>query len=159
MSEDKGSALVWFRNDLRAVDHKGLKKAVYSGHNVIAYYTFNPRHYETLAWGFKKTERFRGQFLIESVRALKASLKAMNISLIIDSKPPEEGLPKWIKKYQVKQIYLQHEWTEEEKKEEEALAQQIEPSIDWNRYYDQFLFHPSDLHEINHQYHDAIQLS
>ena len=119
MSEKKGSALVWFRNDLSTVDHKGLKKALDSGHKVIGYYTFNPRHYETLDCGFKKTERFRGQFLIDSVRALKASLKEMNISLIIDSKPPEEGLPKWIKKHQVKQIYLQHEWTEEEKKEEE----------------------------------------
>ena len=145
MSEEKVSALVWFRNDLRVVDHKGLKKALDSGQKVIAYYTFNPRHYETLDWGFKKTERFRGQFLIESVRALKASLEALNISLIIDSKPPEKGLPKWIKKHKVKQIYLQHEWTEEEKKEEEALAQQIDPSIDWIRYYEQFLFHPNDL--------------
>ncbi len=145
MSEEKASALVWFRNDLRIVDHKGLKKAVDSGLNVIAYYTFNPRHYETLAWGFKKKERFRSQFLIESVRTLKASLKGFNISLIVDSKPPEEGLPKWIKKHQVKQIYLQHEWTQEEKKEEEALAQKIDPSIDWKRHYEQFLFHPNDL--------------
>ena len=82
MSEEKGSALVWFRNDLRTVDHKGLKKAVDSGHNVIAYYTFNPRHYKTLAWGFKKKERFSSQFLIESVRTLKASLKGFNLSLI-----------------------------------------------------------------------------
>ena len=129
MSEEKGSALVWFRNDLRTVDHKGLKKALDSGHKVIAYYTFNPRHYETLEWGFKKTERFRGQFLIESVRALKATLEALNISLIIDSKPPEKSLPKWIKKHKVKQIYLQHEWTQDEKREEEALAQKIDPSI------------------------------
>jgi deoxyribodipyrimidine photo-lyase len=145
MSEEKAITLVWFRNDLRTVDHKGLRKAIESGYKVIAYYTFNPRHFQTLTWGFKKTDRFRGQFLIESVRALKTSLEALNISLIIDSKPPEEGLPKWIKKFHVQQIYLQHEWTEEEKKEEEALAKQISPSIGWNRHYEQFLFHPSDL--------------
>ena len=145
MSKEKASVLVWFRKDLRTLDHKGLKKAVDSGLKVIAYYTFNPHHYKTLAWGFKKTERFRSQFLIETIQALKASLKVMNISLIIDLKPPEEGLPNLIKKYQIKQIYLQHEWTEEEKKEEEALAQKIDPSIDWKRHYDQFLFHPSDI--------------
>lgn len=145
MSEKKAIALVWFRNDLRTLDHKGLRKVIESGHKVIAYYTFNPRHFETLKWGFKKTDRFRGQFLIESVRALKKSLQALNISLIIDSKPPEEGLPKWIKKFQVQQIYLQHEWTEEEKKEEESVAEQISPSVGWNRHYEQFLFHPSDL--------------
>ena len=145
MSKKKASVLVWFRNDLRATDHMGLKKAIDSGLKVIAYYTFNPNHYETQAWGFKKTGRFRSQFLIESIRALEASLKVMNISLIIDSKPPEEGLPNLIKKYQVKLIYLQHEWTEEEKKEEEALAEQIDPSIGWKRHYEQFLFHPSDI--------------
>ena len=66
MSEKKAIALVWFRNDLRTLDHKGLRKVIESGHKVIAYYTFNPRHFETLKWGFKKTDRFRGQFLIES---------------------------------------------------------------------------------------------
>ena len=128
MSKDKLSLLVWNRKHLRALDHKGLKKAIDSGLKVIAYYTFNPHHYETQAWGFRKTGGFRSQFLIESIRALKASLKVLNISLIIDTKPPEEGLPNLIKKYQVKLIYLQHEWTEEEKKEEEALAEQIDPS-------------------------------
>ena len=65
----KVTALVWYRNDLRTLDHLGLKKAVDSGHRVIAYYTFNPDHYHTHRWGFKKTDRFRAQFLIESVQS------------------------------------------------------------------------------------------
>ena len=58
MSKDSLTALVWFRHDLRTEDHIGLKKALDSGLKVIAYYTFNPRHYQNLSWGFKKTDRF-----------------------------------------------------------------------------------------------------
>ena len=145
MSKDSLTALVWFRHDLRTEDHIGLKKALDSGLKVIAYYTFNPRHYQNLSWGFKKTDRFRAHFLVQSVRGLKESLKSMNISLIIDSKPPEIGIIEYLKKYQVSQIYLQHEWTEEEKKEEQAIAKKIDTSIKWYRHYDQFLFHPNDL--------------
>ena len=145
MSKTENTALVWYRNDLRTVDHLGLKKALEGGRRVVACYTFNPNHYHTNPWGFKKTDRFRAQFLIESVQALQQALKSLNISLIIDTKTPEKVLPEWIKKYNVKEIYLQHEWTEEEKKEEKAVSAQIDSNIKWNRHYEQFLFHPSDL--------------
>tara|TARA_B100001059_G_scaffold35659_2_gene28789 strand:+ start:76883 stop:78193 length:1311 start_codon:yes stop_codon:yes gene_type:complete len=145
MSKTENTALVWYRNDLRTLDHLGLKKAVESSRRVVACFTFNPKHYHTHPWGFKKTDRFRAQFLIESVEALQQALKSLNISLIIDTKTPEKVLPEWIKKYNVKEIYLQHEWTEEEKKEEEAVLTQIDSNITWNRHYEQFLFHPSDL--------------
>ena len=145
MSEKLSTALIWFRNDLRTIDHQGLKNAVESGLRVIACYIFNPNHYRTLKWGFKKTDRFRAQFLIESVKALQNDLEELNISLIIDKKKPEKVLPELIKKYNVKEIFLQHEWTEEEKKEEENVSAQIDSSIKWNRNYEQFLFHPSDL--------------
>ena len=145
MSKTEDTALVWYRNDLRTLDHTGLRKAVESGYRVVAFYTFNPKHYHTHRWGFKKTDRFRAQFLIESVQAMQRTLKSLNISLIIDTKTPDKSLPEWIKKYKVKEIYLQHEWTEEEKKEEKAVSAQIDSNIIWNRHYEQFLFHPSDL--------------
>jgi deoxyribodipyrimidine photo-lyase len=145
MSKTENTALVWYRNDLRTVDHQGLKKAVESGLRVIACYAFNPSHFETLPWGFKKTDRFRAKFLIESVEALKESLEALNISLVIETKTPDQAIPEWIKKYNVKEIYLQHEWTEEETKEEQAVKRQIDPNIRWIKHYEQFLFHPADL--------------
>ena len=86
MSKSEITALVWYRNDLRTLDHLGLRKAVESGYRVVAFYTFNPKHYYTHRWGFKKTDRFRAQFIIESVQALKQALKSLNISLIIDTK-------------------------------------------------------------------------
>ena len=145
MSENIASVLVWFRNDLRVEDHQGLKKALVSQNRVIAYYSFSPRLFQPTAWGFKKTEKYRAQFLIESVANLKTALEELNISLIIDLNAAEDSLAKYLKEYQVQTVYMQEEWTDEEKKEEISVASKASPSIQWIRYYEQFLFHPDDL--------------
>ena len=60
------SALIWFRNDLRVIDNESVYNSTKNHNSVIAYYNFNPKKFEETKWGFKKTERFRAQFLIES---------------------------------------------------------------------------------------------
>lgn len=116
MSESIASVLVWFRNDLRVEDHQGLQQALASQKRVIAYYSFSPKLFQPTAWGFKKTEKYRAQFLIESVAALKNELQELNISLIIDLDAAEDSLADYLQQYDVQTVYLQEEWTEEEKK-------------------------------------------
>ena len=60
------TALVWFRNDLRTLDHKGLLDAC-KADRVIALYCFHPEHYREGDFGIPKTGPFRAQFLIETV--------------------------------------------------------------------------------------------
>ena len=60
------SALIWFRNDLRVIDNESVYNSTKNHNSIIAYYNFNPEKFEETKWGFKKTERFRAQFLIES---------------------------------------------------------------------------------------------
>ena len=145
MSKKITSALVWFRNDLRVEDHRGLNRAIASYDNVIAYYTFNPSHYGNIRWGFKKTEKYRAKFLIESIDDLKAALKKLNITLVIDLKPPQQTIPQIVKKHHVKSIYLQKEWTQEELEEEKKVSNAIKDKISWVRNYEQMLFHPEEL--------------
>ena len=57
-------AIVWFRNDLRVQDNTILKKAISKHRFVIALYCFDPRYFEMSPFGFKKTEKYRAQFLI-----------------------------------------------------------------------------------------------
>ena len=116
MSESIASVLVWFRNDLRVEDHQGLQQALASQKRVIAYYSFSPKLFQPTAWGFKKTEKYRAQFLIESVAALKTALQELNISLIIDLDAAEDSLADYLQQYDVQTVYLQEEWTDEEKK-------------------------------------------
>ncbi len=137
------TALVWFRNDLRVQDNSSLTKAIKSGKRVIGLYCFDPRHFEEGPYGFKKTERFRAQFLIESVSNLQKNLEQLNITLVVKIARPETILPELISKYDVSEIHSQNEWTQEENQVTEAINQSI--NINHYTYYDQFLFHPEDI--------------
>lgn len=140
----KKTALVWFRNDLRTLDHYGLSTATASHEKVIAYYSFDPRHYATTKWGFKKTERYRAHFLIETVRDLQQRLRELNITLIVDLNTPETGLSQVIAAHQVETVYLQEEWTVEETKVV-AAVQTLCPTVAWETTYGQFLFPPTKI--------------
>lgn len=150
MQKKEPTAMVWLRNDLRIFDQQSLTLAKQSGLKVVAYYSFDPRHYGTTLWGFSKTAFFRAQFLIESVAELQRSLSELNISLIIDNRPPEEGIPDWVHRLNISKIFLQKEWTQEERLVENNLRASLDNEIEFYSHYDQFLFHPEDIpFEIN----------
>jgi len=107
-------SLVWFRNDLRTQDNAVLYEACKKSDNVIGLYCLDPRHFETTRFGFKKTEKFRAQFLLETLSDLKSQLLKLNIELLIYYKLPEAIIPEICEKHQINTIYLQKEWTREE---------------------------------------------
>ena len=141
----KQKALVWFRNNLRILDNKVLYEACKSHSKIIAYYNFDPNFYEKDRWGFNKTEKFRAQFLIETVTELKKSLNELNISLIIDNSPSCSGMLNYIEKFDIKAIYYQKEWTDEEEKVEKNLISKLPKEFKLKHEYDQFLYHPDDI--------------
>ena len=145
MSKLLDVSLVWYRNDLRIKDHIGLTKAIDSNRQVVAYYNFNPELFKLSNWGFKRTDRFRSKFLIESVIELQKELKKLNISLIIDNRSDERNLLEIIKKLNVKEIFVQREWTRDEVNEENNIFDKIDNNIKVNYSFDQFLYHPNDL--------------
>ncbi len=108
------TGLVWFRNNLRVRDNTALYQAVKKHSKVIAMYCFNPKHFEIGAFGFKKTEKYRALFLIESVQNLKENLAKQNITLLTYFQSPENILYKVCDKYLIDTIYTQKEWTTEE---------------------------------------------
>ncbi len=136
--------LIWFRNDLRVSDNNSLIKAM-SGKKLIAVYFFDPRHYETSAFGFKKTEKFRAKFLLETVSALRDNLLELNIALLTFHGKPEDILPDLVMTHRINSIYLQREWTSEEVGVLNAVKKHVEPNISFVEIYDQFLFHPKDI--------------
>ena len=145
MQKIKGTALVWFRNDLRISDHYSLFHASKSHEKIIAYYSFDPKQFSETRWGFKKTESFRTQFLIETVQQLQQDLATKNISLIIEHKDPAESIPFWIESEKIETLYFQKEWTKEERLVEDALRKNISTEVKIHSAYDQFLFHPEDI--------------
>lgn len=145
MCKDKKYNLVWFRNDLRVEDNNSLAKACRDNLPVLGMYFFDPRHFKKDKYGFKKTERFRAQFLIESVQNLQKNLKEkIHVSLLIFYDYPERVIPRLVKEYHVQKIFLQKEWTQEEVKVQQNLQAHI-AEVRWVETYDQFLFHPEDI--------------
>nr|WP_321227815.1 DASH family cryptochrome [uncultured Psychroserpens sp.] len=138
-------ALVWFKNDLRVQDNFVLTEAIKNHKSVIACYCFDPRHYDVSNFGFKKTEKYRAQFLIETIENLKANLKTINIELFVFNKTPEIIIPLLIENNDIKSIYLQKEWTSEETQVLEHVKSSLPNDIKFKEYYDQFLFHPEDI--------------
>ena len=74
MQKKKTTGLVWFKNNLRVRDNKALHEAVVQHEKVVGIYHL-PKHWiEQTPWGFKKMERFRAQFLIETLTQLQKDL-------------------------------------------------------------------------------------
>ncbi|SEQ95240.1 deoxyribodipyrimidine photo-lyase (single-stranded DNA-specific) [Hyunsoonleella jejuensis] len=146
MSEkQKSTGLVWFRNDLRVNDNIVLNAAIKQHEHIVAVYCFDPRHYQTGPYGFKKTEKFRAKFLIETIIDLKRNLHHLNIELFVYQDKPEYTIPELIEKFNITSIYLQNEWTSEEVEVLELVKFNCSNNISFNEYYNQFLFHPKDI--------------
>ncbi|MVO09102.1 DASH family cryptochrome [Flavobacterium sp. TP390] len=142
--------LVWFRNDLRLSDNLSLFKATQNSKKCIGVYCFDPRQFATTTYGFKKTEKFRTQFLIETVSELKENLKSKNISLFVYHEKPEVIVPKLVEEHQIDCIYTQKEWTSEEVCVNQNIKKQLQSqekfkNVPFIESYDQFLFSPDNI--------------
>lgn len=136
--------LVWFRDNLRVDDNLPLSEACKSSGKTIGIYCFDPRHFTETKYGFKKTEKYRAKFLLETISELKENLLKHNISLLIFHDNPENVFERIIEKYQVSTVFTQKEWTNEETYVNENIKNK-NSHVAFKEYYDQFLFHPNDI--------------
>ena len=140
MREEQKTALVWFRNDLRVSDNQSLYNATNNHNKVIGLFLLPKHWFSKTALGFKKMERFRAQFILESLNDLKKDLQTLNIPLLVQI---DDGtaMNEICKANKINDIYFQHEWTKEERTQEGFIPNEITV----HRTYDQFLFHPDDM--------------
>lgn len=80
-------ALVWFRRDLRLDDHPALRAALEAGHAPIPVYVLAPDEEAPWAPGAASAA-----WLDRSLRALRASLRALGSDLVIRRGPSTESL-------------------------------------------------------------------
>lgn len=144
MQKEQKTALIWFRNDLRTVDNTSLFEADRQFERLIAVYCFDPMHFAVTPYGFKKTERYRARFLIESITELQTSLASLNISLIVHFDKPESVIPRLVLEHSVSAIFCQEEWTREESDILDKIKEQIPTQCNIYQTFDQFLYHPDD---------------
>ena len=101
--------LVWFRNDLRLHDNEVLVDAVAKSDSILPVYFFDPRYFEYTEEGKIIPGNSRVQFLIESVAALRESLKKLGGNLLIIEGKPEDHLPKLVEQYEIAEVYHHRE--------------------------------------------------
>ena len=138
------NSLVWFRNDLRIADNISLSRAC-ENPGTIGIYCFDPRQYANTPFGFKKTEKYRAQFLRESVKELRHALQQKNITLLVYFDQPEVVIPKITALYNINRIYTHSVWTAEELAVNNVLQKALPPAVELIESFDNFLFHPDDL--------------
>ncbi len=146
MTKLKKTALCWFRNDLRLHDNEVIHQAIQKYENVLCIFCFDIRQFEKLTektilnektyqnsesnsdlnknldLNFRKTDAKRLQFLFETIKDFKKSLKKTGSDLIIKTGNPEEMIPNFIEefnqdeetKHKIIEIFAQSEPTYEE---------------------------------------------
>ena len=143
--KQNNTGLVWFRNNLRTQDNSSLKKAIDNHKKVIAIFFFDPKNFEKEIFGFKKTEKFRAKFLIETITDLKENLAKLNITLLTYFNAPENKISFLVDEFSVDAIYTQKEWTTEEVETNNLIKSTLDESINFVEDYDQFLYHPETV--------------
>ncbi|KAJ4833552.1 hypothetical protein Tsubulata_047406 [Turnera subulata] len=122
----KGTAIVWFRNDLRVLDNEALYKAWVSSEVVLPVYCVDPRHFQTTYYfGFPKTGALRAEFLSECLTDLKKNLMKRGLNLLIRQGKPEEILPFLAKEFSAHTVYAQKETCSEELTVERLLSKAL----------------------------------
>jgi len=118
--------IVWFRQDLRLHDNESLLHALKSGVEVIPVFVFDERVFKgETKFGFKKTDRHRAQFIIESVEDLRSSLKKLGSDLIVRVGKPEEEIFKIAQEIKSSWIFCNRERTKEEVAVQDALENKL----------------------------------
>ncbi|KAJ6406037.1 hypothetical protein OIU84_009712 [Salix udensis] len=126
----KGTAIVWFRNDLRVLDNEVLFKAWVDSESVLPVYCVDPRVFQasTRYFGFPKTGGLRGQFIIECLVDLKKNLMKRGLNLLIRHGKPEEIIPTLAKDFASHAVYAQKETCSEEVNVEKLMTSHSPPT-------------------------------
>lgn len=118
--------IVWFRIDLRLHDNEALTDALRATEEVVPVYVFDKRLFEGhTRFGFRKTDRHRARFLIESIRDLRASLREKGADLIVRVGLPEEEVFQLATNLKTNWIFCNRERTRDEVLVQDRLEKKL----------------------------------
>lgn len=137
-------ALILFENNLRIHDNLSLNKALSTGLNVVGVFCFQPEYLEPNEWGITKIGYFRMKFLLEALENLQKNLAELKIPLIVSFKSLKITCARIAEKFEVKEVFVQAEWTFEET-QRISLIKQIFSKAKFTFSYDQLLIQPKHL--------------
>jgi len=139
--------IVWFRNDLRLHDNEALTDAVKTCDEVLPVYVFDTRIFRGYTkFGFRKIDRHRARFVLESIQDLSDQLKALGLKLYIRIGKPEEEVLSLAKEVKSSWVFCNRERTQEEVAVQDTLEHSLWTVGQEMRYYrGKMLYHTADL--------------
>ena len=159
MHKKQKTSIVWFTNNLRTKDNNLLKSASDNSDFIIGVYCIDFCASDITYYGFKKTNKFRAKFLLQTLNSLKKELNKLNIPLIILYKQYKNKFISTINEFKVTSIYVQKEWTRDEIMKIDSIKKIIPNNVKFNEIYDQFLYDPSTFHLVLKIYLIFLQIS
>lgn len=145
MHKKQKTSIVWFTNNLRTKDNNLLKSASDNSDFIIGVYCIDFCASDMTYYGFKKTNKFRAKFLLQTLNSLKKELNKLNTPLIILYKDYKNKFISTINEFKVTSIYVQKEWTRDEIIKIDSIKKIIPNNVKFNEIYDQFLYDPSNI--------------
>lgn len=85
-----GTAIHWFRNDLRLHDNAALLRSVTTSRELLCIYVHDPRHDAEVRWGFRRMGRHRRAALADSLQDLARNLGRRGQRLYVARGRPAE---------------------------------------------------------------------
>jgi len=138
--------LVWFKTDLRLHDNETLVHAIAHSDEIVPVYCIDPRQFETTAFGFQKTGKFRAQFLLESLADLDKNLRKLGAGLLVVKGTPEVALLALVKQYEIQKVVAKKEVAYEELQIHEAVEKALwTVQCPIETYSTSTLYHAQDL--------------
>lgn len=142
-------SLVWFRNDLRTVDHPPLHAAVSESDGsgaAFGFYCFDERHFAKSPFGFDRTGPHRTRFLLESVADLRDQFRRLGGELIIRVGRPEDALAELIEALSIDQVHFHQDvGTEEQAVERRVASVCNDHGVRSRSLWSSTLYSPDDL--------------
>lgn len=134
-------SVVWYRQDLRTVDHLPLSRAASSGLPLLCVFVADARLEARDPLGFPRVGPWRRRFLQQCLADLDQELRAWGHRLHVIRGEPEEVLPRLLAAGGGGRVFAHREPGTEEETQERALEALVPVDWAWGRT----LLHPEDL--------------
>ncbi len=131
------SVLVWFRRDLRSIDHAALAEATRRARHVYCVFVFDNEILGTLP---SRSDR-RVEFIRESLVELERDLRDRGGGLIVRNGLPFEEIPKLAMELGVTAVFANRDYEPQAKRRDARVAQELaEAGIGFETFKDQVVF-------------------
>ncbi len=115
---DSRTAIVWFRRDLRLHDHPALLAAMERADRVVPLFVV-----DTTLLGGRFASANRTWFMLESVRALRGSLRARGSDLIVRIGDPRDVVPGIAREIGVSDVFVSRDHAPYGRDRDRAVAE------------------------------------